>query len=131
MSRYFELFSQCRTFPLKAAGSHCDMSINIGIRIVNVNRRKISISIRKWKLFHFLMLMFMLMLLCCVCGPVVHNYKQCSFPVSGKTRKHSPVQLYKCKKWRLNLKKNWQRLYENIPVCTINSLPSSKINPRA
>ena len=79
MSRYFELFSQCRTFPLKAAGSNCDMSIsiNIGIRIVSVNRRKISIS---------------------VCGPVVHKHKQCSFPVSGKTRKQSPVPLYKRKK---------------------------------
>ena len=36
----------------------------------------------------------------------------------------------KTKKWRLNLKKNRQRLYENIPLCTINSLPTSKINPR-
>ena len=38
--------------------------------------------------------------LCCVCEPVVHKYKHkhkhkyvCSFPVSGKTRKQSPVPL--------------------------------------
>ena len=34
------------------------------------------------------------------------------------------------KQWGLNLKKNCQRLYGNIAVCTINSLPTSNINRR-
>ena len=93
------------------AGSHCDISI--------------SISIRKWKIFHFLVLM-------CVCEPVVHKHKHkhkyvCSFPVSGKTRKQSPVPLYQM---AAEFEEKLAEAARKYTCCTINSLPTSNLNPR-
>ena len=106
------------------AGSHCDItisiSINVSIRIVSVNR--CNISMRKWKNFHFLMLMLMLMLLYVTC--VNRSCISISIIISMSAvvlsaEKHEgrvQPRSKNVKKWRLNLKKNWQRLYANIPV---------------
>ena len=121
------------------AGTHCDISININlsIRIVTVNRRNISIStsIRNGNFSIFLCLC---LCLCCYVACVNRSCISINISISisavflsaEKHESRDQSRSKNVKRWGLNLKKNWQRLYENIAVCTINSLPTSKINPR-